>query len=203
MGCEAPTELKVATIEQPKSDFLTIQEHSSCLLRLCMPGHHPFVMNVTQGDRGNGPLVMKVERPLKCTPFPLKCCCFQQVKIIDNKSQQYSGSVMETFWVCIPQYGVYDAQNTLQYHIHMPSCCFCLPNCCAEGCCRVPFYIYKPDLNNVDHVGKIVKVWGSITSELIGAHRFQVEFPPDSDEFTKVIYELFLFILHFFSLMIM
>jgi len=58
-------------------------------------------------------------------------------------------------------------------------------NCCAEGCCRIPFYIYTPEDDNA-HVGKIIKIWSGFGNELMGAHKFEVEFPTGADNETKV-----------------
>ena len=38
-----------------------------------------------------------------------------------------------------------------------------------------------------EHIGKIVKIWGGFGNEILGAHQFEVEFPPKADATTKVI----------------
>ncbi len=94
----------------------------------------------------------------------------------------------ETFWVCIPTFASRKPlpENTVEYNVHMPVCFFCLPNCCAEGCCtcRIPFYIYTPENDN-EHVGKIVKIWAGLGNELLGVHQYEVEFPPGANEEAK------------------
>jgi hypothetical protein len=64
-----------------------------------------------------------------------------------------------------------------------------LPNCCAEGCCtcRVPLYIYDvvDGKKAEEHTGKIVKIWGGMLNEMTGAHKFEVEFPPNSSNELK------------------
>jgi len=71
----------------------------------------------------------------------------------------------------------------------MPICFGCLPNCCAEGCCtcRVPLYIYDvvDGKKAEEHTGKIVKIWGGMLNEMTGAHKFEVEFPPNSSNELK------------------
>lgn len=62
---------------------------------------------------------------------------------------------------------------------------------CAEGCActafRMPFYIFPPGASGEkgSEIGKIVKVWGCLSSALEGANRLEVEFPAGADPNAK------------------
>ncbi len=58
-------------------------------------------------------------------------------------------------------------------------------NCCAEGCCKIPFYVYEPaDLDNKK--GSIVKLFGGAAEVFTGAHNLDLFFPPNADANTRV-----------------
>lgn len=181
LGCDAKTEFRVATRENPNQDIFYVKEESECIYRLCCPNFHSFQMDMTVGSSTGGALVVKYDRPWRCIPASCKCCCFQEIVAHDGETKEFIGTIKESFYICVPQYDSYNESNVKNYVIHTPICCGCLPNYCAEGCCRVPFYIYKAeDTKKEAPAGKIVKVWGSLATELIGVHQFQCDFPVDS-----------------------
>lgn len=180
-GCDAPTEFKVATREHPHQDVFYVIEDSGFCCRLCCESIHPFKMTMSVGAEPGGAVVAVYERPLACHVGACKCCCFQEIFVNDGATGGQVGSVKESCWMCIPQFNVYDNARQMLYAIHMPTCCGCLPNCCAEGCCRVPFYVYNTSNTNKESPdGKIVKMWGSLGTELMGVHQFECDFPSNS-----------------------
>ena len=135
-------------------------------------------MTMSVGAEPGGAVVAVYDRPLSCPVGNCKCCCFQTVNVHDGATGSMVGQVKETCWICVPQFNVYNNAQQQQYAIHMPICCGCLPNCCAEGCCRVPFYVYSTENHSKDVPdGKIVRMWGSLATELIGIHQFECDFP--------------------------
>jgi hypothetical protein len=157
-----------------------VKEESSCLCRAFCQSIHPFKMALTQGGADGGPAVANFERPLACHAGNLKCCCYQQLHVSDGATNANVGRIQETCYVCIPTYHVFDQQDRHTHIIHPPICFGCCVNPCAEGkgCCRVPFYVFDTDgYNGKDHQGKIVRVWGSLGTELIGIHQFEVVYP--------------------------
>jgi hypothetical protein len=123
-----------------------------------------------------------------------KCCCFQTMKITEGlpgRGQgQPLGQVEETSVCLIPTFAVKRADQSLQYHVHQPTCLggLCV-DCCAEGWCncRVPFYVYPVDSAGDEDlpVGRIVKVWSGLGNELLGVHQFECAFPHAADAATK------------------
>jgi len=189
LGCIAQTEARVATMQDQDIDRFYILEESHWFCRIFFECIHPFSMKLSVGGDIGGPVIGQFERPLACASNPWKCCCFQQITAIDYSTQQVVGKTEETFWICGPQFNVFNESGAHQYKIHIPVCCFILPNVCKEGLCscRVPFYIYPPNAGVDDeHVGRIVKVWAGWGNAFIGVHQFQVEFPEKSDASTKL-----------------
>lgn len=176
----------MATIEDEDTDIFYVKEDSGFCCRLCCGPIHPFKMNMSVGSIAGGAAVAKYERPTRCHAGNCKCCCFQEILAFDGVSHYQIGSVKETCYFCVPQYDVKDASGETKYHIAMPTCFYCLPYVCAEGCCRVPFYVYPKD-NLENPIGKIVRRWNSLATQLIGVHRFSVEFPPGASSEDKAI----------------
>lgn len=58
----------------------------------------------------------------------------------------------------------------------------------AESCCSVPFYIFPGHNTSADKHGMIVRVWGSVMTELIGVHQFQCDFPHNSTPEEKALF---------------
>jgi len=179
-GCDSATEFKVATREHPNQDIFYVIEDSDFCCRLCCERIHPFKMTMSVGAEAGGEVVAVYERPLRCHVGSLKCCCYQQIEVMDGATRQPMGKVREACWCCIPQFNVYNEKDQELYVIHTPTCCGCCPNICAEGCCRVPFFVYKPESNRETPDGKIVKNWGTLATELIGVHQFECDFPTDA-----------------------
>jgi hypothetical protein len=71
---------------------------------------------------------------------------------------------------------------------------------CKEGCCscRIPFYIYIPGKQgDNDEIGKIVKVWSGLGTELFtDADKFELLFPTDADPGNKATLLGMLFLLN-------
>jgi hypothetical protein len=153
-------------------------------MRLLCGGLRPWTINVTHPDGSEkaGQEFASFVRPYRCQVQQCKCCCYQEMTVIASGS--VLGSFEEKCWVCIPSFAIKDDKGDDKYNIHMPTCCggMCV-DCCAEGCCncKIPFYIYAPEADVPGkEVGKIIKVWRSMASELISVSTFKVDFPEDA-----------------------
>ena len=176
-GCDAAVEFTIATIGNKNVDIMNAKEDSSCIVRLCCPGHHPFTINLNAGATG-GKTAVSYHRPMKCLMSPLKCCCYQQLEVTNPATKEAYGIIKEDFWICIPQLSVYNDSKEKEYVIHPPTICGIFPSCCAEGCgcCRFPFYVYDATKTS-DKVARICKVYSGAVGELMDAHKFELEFP--------------------------
>jgi hypothetical protein len=191
MGCEAKTEFKFSTMENQQNPFLYGLEESGFCIRLVCGPNRPFVMNVSMGSGPGGPLAMVLDRPFRCAPGMCKCCCFQELSVMDAQGTQL-GSVKEQWWICVPKVAILKGQTEdVEYVLSQPTCVggMCV-DCMAEGCCncRIPFYLYPPGVptDKDNKIGKIVKVWTGAMKELFtDADNFEVEFPPGIDAQAK------------------
>lgn len=188
-GCEAETEFKISTMEAKDQVLYYAIEKSSCCIRFCCPMLRPFDMTVSHGSSAGGELIANYHRDFACPASACKCCCYQSIQVSDAKGAP-AGSVKEDCYYCgVPSFSVLRPDESLEYTIHMPTCCFGLcVNCCKEGCCncRVPFYIYPPGAKEGEEVGKVVKIWSGLTKELFtDADNFEVEFPAAAEPSTK------------------
>jgi hypothetical protein len=176
-------------MESPQNDIFYVLENSDWFCRFFCQAIHPFQMTMSSGPTAGGVPIATYERPLRCAAQNCKCCCYQEIFVNDAATGQRLGSVTETFYICVPTFQMKDAQENVSHLIHLPVCCLGMcPYICAEGCCRVPFYIYPAkDYNYEKHDGKIVRLWGSLFTELIGVHQFQCEFPKYSTPEQKAV----------------
>lgn len=183
MGCEAESEFNIATNEDQKRNIMYAIEESDFCCRLCFPKIRPFAMRVWDSPTKQGQHFVQYNREVLCLPGACKCCCYQEL-VAQNGQGVPLGSTKETCYCCIPTFDVINAEALVDYKVHMPICCGCLPDICAEGCCKVPFYIYKPTADGGEEkepVGKIVKVWTGLAVELFtDADNFVCEFPGDA-----------------------
>lgn len=185
MGCEAQSEFNIATKEAPKDHKFYALEDTSCLMRFCLKGNRPWVINMTDGAQKGGAGIAKFDRPLACPMGNCKCCCFQSVSA-SNAAGEKIGESREDMWFCVPSFSIYDKNDTKTHVLHMPTCCggMCV-NVCADGICtkcRIPFNVYKAD-NDVEgqSVGSITKVWGGLGKEIFtDADTFEAIFPTDA-----------------------
>lgn len=161
-------------------------EESSFFCRCCLGNLHEFKMTLSQGPVAGGPTIAFYDRPLACPLHVMKCCCYQSISVSDGQSNMPIGTVQETCYYCVPEFAVRDGAGNINFFIHTPICCGCLPNVCAEGCCRVPFYIYTPQ-DREKEAGKIVKIWGSFATELMGMHQFECDFPHSATPDQKAV----------------
>ena len=180
LGCEELTEFKIATMEEPQRDLLYSIEESPFLWRLLCAPCRPFKQTVSLGDQPGGPVIMSMHRPFSCLCH-CQCCCHQKMFLMDGNNQ-HLGKAEVPFFCCVPVVTLHDQQGRHQYNIHHPTCCGgCCMDPCAEGCCncKVPFYIYNPGCDEPQqHVGKIVKVWRGLSTELFtDADSFQLQLP--------------------------
>jgi len=185
MGCEAKTEFNISTNQDKNTHILYALEESGCCIRTFCPNIRNWKMDVAVDK--NSPAFLEIERPMRCGPVPLKCCCYQEV-IAREKGGKELGSIREEMFFCVPQFSILSANGTKTGVIHQPTCVggACV-DCFAEGCynCRIPFYIYNNEADEV-HDGKIVKVWTGLTSELFtDADNFELDFPAKADAATK------------------
>eukprot|EP00287_Rhodomonas_sp_CCMP768_P003522 CAMPEP_0196732952 /NCGR_PEP_ID=MMETSP1091-20130531/12197_1 /TAXON_ID=302021 /ORGANISM="Rhodomonas sp., Strain CCMP768" /LENGTH=257 /DNA_ID=CAMNT_0042076287 /DNA_START=59 /DNA_END=832 /DNA_ORIENTATION=- len=179
-GCEAKTEFDIATIENKEHNvFYAIEDTDCCIRCICGPCR-PFEMNLHE-QNGDGPLMARFYRPLRCAAAPCKCCCFQELQVRDAQGNE-AGATVETCYNCVPQYNILRPDGSVEYKLSQPTCCGgCCVNICAEGICncRIPFYILAPEAGTGGKpTGRIVKVWSGLTNELFtDADHFEVAFP--------------------------
>jgi hypothetical protein len=182
-----------------KEVLMFAKEESGCCSRLCCAKYRSFTMNVHEGKDEKAPPTFEYYRPCRCLPGPMKCCCRQEMEARLAQSEGDAipiGKFTETFYWCTSQFNVEDMEGTVLYKIHPPTmCCGTMDHCCPEaecskcklGCCRIPFYLYKPD-DSSHQVGKIVKVWGGLATELFtDADKFECHFPEASTPNEKAI----------------
>lgn len=201
-GCEAETEFRIATKENPHQDIFYAIEHSSCCMRTFCPTIRPFDMTVSLGGQRGGQELLKIHRDVKCAPGPCKCCCYQEVDVSSSASSKQLGVVREDFYCCIPTYKVMTPEGNTQYKIHQPTCVggMCV-DIFAEGVCncRIPFYAFEPGAKGEkgEEKGSIVKVWSGLSKELFtDADNFEVDFPIGSDAATRSRFFAALFLLN-------
>jgi len=189
MGCDATSEFNIATKEAPNDIKYYAIEQSSFCIRLCCKASRPLTMTVHVGTSAAGPVLLKMDRPFRCPLGQCKCCCGQEMRVA-NAGGQPLGKAVEGFYVCpTPFFQIKDASGATQYEVQQPTCCFgsCV-NVCAEGCCncKIPFYVYPPGNREDPGVGKVIKEWGGLATEMFSsADKFSVEFPPDASPEVK------------------
>merc|ERR1712039_658044 len=179
----------------PAQQMMYSLEESTCCWRYLCKSNRPYEQTMWLGTKENlGGVVMKMTRPCACPMQPC-CCCSSPpfMQTIDFKMGDDSplGQGSVPCFTCVPSIMLTDATGAPEFNIQMPTCCggLCV-NCMAEGCCncKVPFYIYLPGTPPTDgnQVGKIVKHWRGLGSEIFtDATSFQVEFPLNSSVETK------------------
>eukprot|EP01032_Pedospumella_encystans_P008736 gene8736-10337_t len=188
-GCDANTEFKIATLNDPDHDILYATENSSCCIRVICGPLRPFTITVSEGGVSGGKIHSLHKRPRACPPACCKCCCYQQIET-KHPNGSSIGKVIENVWCCVPSFTVLDMNQNQQYFIQQPTCCGgCCVNCCAEGfcTCRVPFYIYEPGQHVMgQEVGKVVKIWSGLLNEVYtDADKFELRFPANADSHNK------------------
>lgn len=187
LGCDANTEFKIATMENQQQDILYATENTSCCIRMLCGSLREFKITVSEGKGGK--LHSTHERPCACPMGNCKCCCFQELKVLDAAGIPIGGIIEDT-WYCVPSFKVVNADQTTQYMMHQPTCCggMCV-DICAEGCCscRIPFHFYIPGQQDKgQEVGQVVKVWSGLGTELFtDADKFELRFPNGADAATK------------------
>ncbi len=189
LGCDANTEFKIATMENMQQNIMYASENTSCCIRMICSSLRPFTITVSEGGEKGGPVHSLHERPFACPLGCCKCCCFQEIDV-KTPTGAPIGKVIENNWCGVPSFRVEDANGTMQYNIHQPTCCggVCV-DCCSDGCCnfRIPFNVYPPGkAGKGDEVGQVVKVWSGMGKELFtDADNFELRFPANSDAHTK------------------
>lgn len=200
MGCEATNEFLIFNNKDESKTAPPIAyslEESSFCMRLCCRNNRSFTQTVWEGTKdqntgdSKGDVILTMERPLAC---PLQPCCLcnfapfmQTIKFGDI------GSAEVPCFFFVPAIKVKDKNSEIKYNVQMPTCMggICV-NCMAEGCCncKIPFYIYPPGVDGSDgnQVGKIVKLWRGLGTEIFtDAASFQIEYPPDADQESKAL----------------
>ena len=100
-GCDAQTEIKVATLEDKNVDKFYIIEESSCFLRTFFATIHPFKMLLSLGGDAGGEQLAYFERPCLLHASACKCCCFQQIEAFDSKTNTSLGHVKVCFIIFV------------------------------------------------------------------------------------------------------
>jgi len=199
LGCEATNEFKIyQNMDQAKANpegmlMYSLEESSFCC-RFCCTNNRSFTQTVWLGNKeAKQEVVLEMDRPFACPMQP--CCCCNSPPFMQTMNMTEGGTSIGSAeipcFLCIPAIMVKDAAGTTNYKVQMPSCCggMCV-DCMAEGCCncKIPFYIYEPgtDAVNGTQIGKIIKLWRGLGTELFtDAASFQVEFPKDADPAAK------------------
>eukprot|EP00598_Pedospumella_elongata_P005345 CAMPEP_0184980898 /NCGR_PEP_ID=MMETSP1098-20130426/10767_1 /TAXON_ID=89044 /ORGANISM="Spumella elongata, Strain CCAP 955/1" /LENGTH=257 /DNA_ID=CAMNT_0027504399 /DNA_START=32 /DNA_END=805 /DNA_ORIENTATION=+ len=189
LGCDANTEFKIATMENMNQNIMYATEDTSCCIRMFCGALRPFTITVSEGGEKGGKVHSHHERPFACPLANCKCCCFQEIEV-KTATGAPIGKVLEDQWFCVPSFKILDANQTLQYNVHQPTCCGgCCVDICAEGCCscRIPFHIYEPGKHTKgEEVGQVVKIWSGLGKEMFtDADNFELRFPPNADAHTK------------------
>jgi len=192
MGCDAKSEFLIATKEDQKAVQFYGLEESSFMMRLCCKNQRPLTMNIHKGENGEGPKMLKFDRPYRCMPAACKPCCQQEINVSDAATGSVVGSAKEgSCYICpTPYYQIKDGSGTTQFELQQPVCCGGLMvNIFAEGLCncKIPFYLYPPGKRaEADIKGKVIKEWGGLVAEMFtSADKFSVEFPTDATPETK------------------
>jgi hypothetical protein len=217
-GCTANSQFYFFTGGEPWANEIPdamLEEQSSCCIRFFCKGIRFWDTKMVSTDKLGGkdyktePLeaydaMYYFHRPLRCQPGLCKCCCYQEVSV-ETGVRHAIGGVREGYYYCMPRFNTLtnmDDNSSVEYTIHMPSCCggMCV-NCCAQGCCncRIPFLVYKPGGKEEDVLkstgskpvpkiegtpdAQICKVWAGLKSEfLTDADTFEVKTPDGCTE---------------------
>lgn len=186
-GCEATSMFRIFEPGHQAEPLFFVLEESSFLLRLCCASIRPWTTTLSLGGERGGEPIVTYDRPLRCNPGPMKCCCYQTVTATDVRTGTRLGSVRETLFCCVPRLALLDRSGATTHMIHQPTWCCgtCVVICSRDGggCCKVPFYLY-PVVGGAEQnepVGKIIKVWGGLKRELLtDADTFQLSAPHGS-----------------------
>lgn len=172
--CEAPQEYHVAPVASPKANFMYAKEESSCFNRCCCGTMRSFEINLHAGDNRDAPVMIEMERPLRCSPGSpcTMCCCNQEMKVTVN--QKEFGRAYIPWYCCQPFIRVEDDQGEMLYEIEKEGICPCV----ICECCRQPFNIKDAEGKKV---GKVIKKYdGALKEMFTDADTFQLNFPKGS-----------------------
>lgn len=184
--CCSSVETRIATLERPQHDIFFANQSSTCCCRKLCPLVFPFRTSVSFTNQSVP--IAQYERPLACPAFPCKCCCHQVMYAKDPHTGESVGVFKETCYFCIPKFHLVSNGGRVTNVIHVPICCTCCPNICAEGCCRVPFYIYSKQMYNSEVPdGKIFRLRDSIFSDAADTQQIECSFPADSTYDEKAV----------------
>jgi len=169
MGCEAKTEFQVSTSEDKNLNLFYAIEEGSCCIRTFCPVIRGWNMNVSVSK--DDPVFLQVERPIRCTYSPCKCCCFQEVAAYHYNATEFRendgrgpllGRITEApMNLCVPRFNVTDDMGQETHVIAPPTCMGgqCV-DMCAEGfSCRIPFHVED---STGTKVGNVTKVWAGL-----------------------------------------
>jgi len=190
LGCDANEEFQLGVRDNPKQTILYGLENTGCCVRFCCGNNRPMHLDVSVGDQKGGAPVVHLDRPLRCHSYGHKCCCLQEMQVSDGVSRNPLGKAMENVcWCFVPKFTTYRPDGTPEHLVSYPVCMGCCPNCCAEGCCRVPFYVFpwdsKGPFDKEHKLGHLTKVWTGWANAFFNAHTFEVDFPSDANAETR------------------
>ena len=130
-------------------------EESSCMCRYCCANCRKSKGNITLYDKSSRKdSLVEYERPLRCMPTPLCCCCNQLMNFQDGNGA-HLGHASVPCYLFNPVIVVYDENAHAIYKIHQPTCCGCFINCWAAGCCscKTPFHVYPTSFKKKEDHG--------------------------------------------------
>merc|ERR1711924_452516 len=204
-GCEANSEFTFH--DHSGAQVGIIEEQTSCCIRFCCKNSRPWTTKMAAGTDINGPAILTFERPFRCAANNCKCCCYQEVAVLDGNGGVDMGKATEKCWYCVPNFATVKPDGNDEYQFHMPTCCggMCV-NVCAQGCCncRIPFLIYPPGGDDANPLkagegckpvpgmetekpdAQICKVGGGLATEVFtDADTFEFKAPAGADASAK------------------
>ena len=170
-ACLGKSEFLLSPAENVRDDlFYASQSYSRCFAP-CLGFTQPFEVTLFKGVTDRDPVAVRYYRPLSCPPCICKCCCSQQVTVINTLGTPL-GHVKESFYCCIPSYDVITPDNTIQYKLRAPACCggLCVDHCPDGDDCTLhpPIHIYEVQENNREkRVGKFKKIHKDLSPDLL------------------------------------
>jgi hypothetical protein len=204
-GCEAKNEFKIfPSAEDAKQaglpETMYSLEESSCFQRFCFGNKRGFTQTVWSGPLASLPtdpkgvpvpsekVVMTMEKKCSLALSPCCCCCLPAISFGGPDGSPLGGAEMSAYFYlpfcCYPKVMVKDETGQDEYVVKMPECLggMCIDIFAEGSCnCKVPFYIYPAasKCGKGDEVGKIIKVWRGLGTEVFtDADSFQLNFPP-------------------------
>jgi len=153
------------------------KEESGCCVRSFCGTQRPFEINLHAGQNHDGPVLVEMNRPLRCgAGNPCTMCCCNQEILAKVKGGQNLGRAFIPWYFCTPIIEIQDAQGKKLYEIEKEGFCACV----IFDFCKQPFDIKDPEGTKV---GKVTKEFDGTLKEIFtDADTFKVVFPTASTQ---------------------